>query len=88
MRIKTARISDLRRRTSDLIKAVREEGEVLYVTRHGRPVVVLVEVQAYRALRAQLEELSDLVSLGAAAGEPVRPYDEFLAELGRGASGS
>ena len=88
MGIQTVAVSDLRRRTSDLIKAVREEGEAVYVTRYGRPVVVLVEVQAYRALRAQLEELSDLVSLGAAAGEPVRPYDDFLAELGRGAGRS
>jgi hypothetical protein len=30
----------------------------------------------------RLEELSDLASLEAAAGEPVRPYDEFLTELG------
>jgi len=39
-------ISDLRRRTSDLIKAVRAEGEAVFVTRPGRPVVVPVDVQA------------------------------------------
>jgi hypothetical protein len=39
-------------------------------------------IQVQRALMAQLEDLSDLASLEAAADEPVRPYDEFLAELG------
>jgi len=47
-----------------------------------RPVVVLVDYGEYEALMAQLEDLSDLVSLEAATDEPTRPYDEFLAELG------
>ena len=43
--------------------------------------MVVVDYEEYEALRAQLEELSDLASLEAAADEPVRPYDEFLTEL-------
>jgi prevent-host-death family protein len=75
-------VSDLRRKTSDVIRAVRDEGQVVYVTHHGRPAVVLVDYEGYEALMAQLEDLSDLASLEAAVDEPVRPYDEFLAELG------
>ncbi len=44
--------------------------------------MVVVDYEAYEALMAQLEDLSDLASVEAAADEPVRPYDEFLAELG------
>jgi len=82
MAIKIVPVSDLRRKASDLIKSVREGGEVVYITQHGRPAVVVVDYEEYEALRAQLEDLSDLASLEAAADEPVRPYDEFLTELG------
>jgi prevent-host-death family protein len=81
MATKIVAVSDLRRKTSEVIKAVHEGGEVVYVTQHGRPAVVVVDYEEYEALRAQLEELSDLASLEAAADEPVRPYDEFLTEL-------
>jgi prevent-host-death family protein len=82
MATKIIPVSDLRRKTSDVIKAVQSEGQVVYVTQHGRPAVVLVDYEDYEALMAQLEDLSDLVSLEAAVDEPTRPYDEFLAELG------
>jgi prevent-host-death family protein len=78
-------ISDLRRKTSDVINAIRSGSEVVYVTQHGRPAVVLVDYDYYETLVAQLEDLSDLVSLEAAADEPTCPYDEFLAELGSSA---
>jgi prevent-host-death family protein len=82
MAIKIIPVSDLRRRTSDVIKAVQDGGQVVYITQHGRPAVVVLDYEDYEALMAQLEDLSDLASLEAAVDEPVRPYDEFLAELG------
>ena len=82
MATKIIPVSDLRRKTSDVIKAVQSGGQAVYVTQHGRPVVVLVGYEDYEALMAQLEDLSDLASLEAAADERVRPYGEFLAELG------
>jgi prevent-host-death family protein len=81
MATKIIPVSDLRRKTSDVIKTVQREGQVVYVTQHGRPAVVLVDYEDYEALIAQLEDLSDLASLEAAVDEPARPYDEFLAEL-------
>lgn len=82
MATKIIPVSDLRRKTSEVIKSVREGGQAVYVTHHGRPAVVLVEYEDYEALLAQLEDLSDLASLKASVDEPVRPYSEFLAELG------
>jgi len=83
MTIKIMPVSDLRRRTSDVIKSTQREGEVVYITQHGRPAVVLVNYEWYETLIAQLEDLSDLASLRTAANEAARPYDEFLAELGQ-----
>ncbi len=82
MATKIIPVSDLRRRTSDVIKAVQSGDQVVYVTQHGRPAVVVVGYEDYEALMAQLEDLSDLASLEAAVDEPVRAYDEFLVELG------
>ena len=81
MATKIIPVSDLRRKTSAVIEAVRDGSAVVYVTQHGRPVAVLVDYEHYETLMAQLEDLSDLASLRAAADEPARPYDEFLAEL-------
>ena len=80
MATKIIPVSDLRRKTSDVIKTVRE-GEAVYITQHGRPAAVLGDYDRYEALLSQLEDLSDLASLQAAADEPARPYQDFLAEM-------
>jgi len=82
MAVKIMPVSDLRRRTRDVIQAAQAEDSVVYITQHGRPAVVLVAYDRYETLLAHLEDLSDLDSLQQAAGEPARPYEEFLAELG------
>ncbi len=80
MAVRIVPISDLRRKTRDVIEAAQEEDDVVYITQHGRPAVVLINYERYEALMAHLEDLSDLTSLQKAADEPVRPYDEFLAQ--------
>ncbi len=74
-------VSDLRRKTSDVLKTVREGSDVVYITQHGRPTAVLLDYDQYEALLAELEDLADLASLEEAVDEPSRPYEEFLAEL-------
>ena len=74
-------VSDLRRKASSVIEAVQQGEQVVYITQYGRPAVVLMSYEHYETLMAQLEDLSDLASLQAAANEPARPYDQFLAEL-------
>ncbi|MBK7218345.1 MAG: type II toxin-antitoxin system Phd/YefM family antitoxin [Candidatus Promineofilum sp.] len=86
MTTKIMPISDLRRNAGEVLNAVREDGEVVYITQHGRPAAVLVEYKHYEAMLAQLEDMADLAAIAAAADEPARDYADFLAELGRGES--
>ena len=51
-------ISDLRRKTSDVISAVRDGGDAVYITQYGRPVAVIVDYEQYERLIAQLEARS------------------------------
>lgn len=85
MAVRIMPVSDLRRKTRDVIEAAQNEDEVVYITQHGRPAIVLMDYERYETLMAQLEDLSDLASLREAAGEPARPYEEFLAEMEAGA---
>jgi prevent-host-death family protein len=66
-------VSDLRRKTSDVIKTVRDSGGAVYVTQHGRPVVVMVDYERYEQLMAQLENLSGTADLQTAAAELAHP---------------
>lgn len=81
MSTKIMPISDLRRQTSQIIQTIRDGGDPIYITQHGRPAAVLVDYEAYENLLAQLEDLSDLVSLEAAETETNRDYEAFLAEM-------
>ena len=81
MSTKIMPISDLRRQTSQIIQTLRDGGDVVYITQHGRPTAVLVDYEAYETLLAQLEDLTDLASLEAAKDEPERDYEAFLAEM-------
>ena len=85
MAVRIMPVSDLRRKTRDVIEAAQSEDHVVYITQHGRPAIVLMDYQRYETLMAQLEDLSDLASLREAADEPARPYEEFLAEIEAGA---
>ncbi len=67
MAVRIMPVSDLRRKTRDVIEAARNEDAVVYLTRHGRPAIVLMEYARYERLMAQREDLSDRplgVSLG------------------------
>ena len=48
-------VSDLRRKTSDVIQSVKGTEQVVYITQHGRPAVVLVDYEHYESLMAQPE---------------------------------
>jgi prevent-host-death family protein len=82
MATKIMPVTDLRRDTSRILKSVREDGDVVYITQHGRAAAVLLDYEQYQALLAQLEDLSDLAAIEEVAGETARSYEEFLAEMG------
>ena len=85
MTMRIVPIGELRRQLGRIVRAVHEEGDVVTFTRHGRPAIILVKFEQFAGLLAQLEELSDLADLGAAAGEPERDYEAFLATMGAAA---
>jgi prevent-host-death family protein len=65
-------VSDLRRKTSEVIAAVRDGGDAVYITQYGRPVVVMVDYEHYEGLVAQVEERTDRTGLETAAAEEPR----------------
>lgn len=80
MSTKILPVTDLRRDTSQIMKSVRE-GDVVYITQHGRAAAVLLDYEQYEALMSQLEDLSDLAAIEAVADEPERDYEAFLTEM-------
>ncbi len=76
MATKIIPISNLRRKTSEVIKAVQNGDDVVYVTQHGRPAAVLVNYDRYEILMSHLEDLSDRASLQAADEERARSCEE------------
>jgi prevent-host-death family protein len=63
MTTKIMPVTDLRRQASQIIREIQTEGDVVYITQHGRPAVVLVDYDQYEAMRAELEELGRKSSL-------------------------
>lgn len=53
MSTKIMPITDLRRQARAVIQAVQEDGDIVYITQHGRPAVVLLDYAYYEALIAQ-----------------------------------
>ena len=75
MAVKIVPISDLRRKTRDVIQTAQKSGEAVYITQHGRPIVVLVDYGRYEQLLRE--------SQAAAAPEPPGSYTDYLAGLHR-----
>lgn len=76
MAVKIMPISDLRRKTRDVIQAVQEGNNEVYITQHGRPIVVLVEYERYERLLREAQSV--------AAPPPVAgTYTDYLAGLHR-----
>jgi len=86
MSTKIMPVTDLRRETSAVIRSIREDGDVVYITQHGRPAAVMLDYEQYEALMARAEQQgwpSDYFAdtYGALADDPMtRPaQDKFEA---------
>lgn len=55
MSTKIMPISELRRKTSEVLDELRDKGDEVYVTRYGHPVAVLVNYEHYEQLKEQTE---------------------------------
>lgn len=56
MNTKIMPVTDLRRDTSAVIRSIREDGDVVYITQHGRPAAVMLDYEQYEALLAKAAE--------------------------------
>ena len=61
------------------MKAVLSEPEI--VTRHGKPVSVILPIKDYKELLERVEDAQDIAWLNQANGKPrqYRPLSEYLA---------
>ncbi len=71
MNTKIMPVTDLRRDTSAVIRSIREQGDVVYITQHGRPAAVMLDYEQYEALVAQAEQ----------SGWPPNFFDETYGAL-------
>ena len=74
-------ISDLRRQASATINTLRETGDAVYITQHGRPAAVLVDYERYERLLARLEAVTYQLEQKTAAQESSINYTAHLAGL-------
>lgn len=77
-------VSDLRRKTSDVIDMVREGSDAVYITQHGRPVVVLVDYARYEKLLTRVKVLSEQVEQPTSPKASATSYTTRLAGLHQG----
>jgi len=78
-------VSQARDHLAEVIDEVRRSGEPVYVTRRGRRVAVILDVDAYDRIVEAAEEATDRRELQAARYEDdYLPWDEVKADLGLG----
>lgn len=53
MNTKVMPVSDLRNQAGAVMRGVKEDGDIVYITRHGRPAAVLIDYERYEALLAR-----------------------------------
>ncbi|WP_154674110.1 type II toxin-antitoxin system Phd/YefM family antitoxin [Nakamurella lactea] len=73
-------ISEAKPRMAALVEQADTEDVVL--TRHGRPVAVLLSSRRYEELLERLEDAEDSLSVYQTVDEPVVDAEEFFASLG------
>ncbi len=52
-------VHELRRTLTELLAAMKEQGQDLVVTQNGKPVAVLMDVERYLEMQEAIRELSD-----------------------------
>lgn len=84
MSTKIIPVSNLRRQTSAVLRRIQEDGDIVYITQHGRPTAVMLDYEHYEALLVRAYQQGWPVdyfaqTYGALANDPlIRPdQDEF-----------
>lgn len=72
-------------RSGDLLKQIKKSGGPVFLTRKGRAAAVAIDVKSYRQMRAQIDQLNDIVAIGrgldAAERGAVRPWELAEADM-------
>lgn len=81
-------VSHARARLADVVDQARVEREPVYLTRRGRRIAAVIDVDQLARLEAAAEDLADLMAIEAAraemsqpGGEPI-PWEQVKADLG------
>jgi len=78
-------ISEARERLSEVVSRAEYAHEYTVLTRHGKPVAVVISIDDFRELQAAEDEADLAAARQALANpEPRIPHREILAELGIG----
>ena len=76
-------ISQARENLAEVIESIQRSGEPIVLTRHGRPVAVLLEHAAFELLMAAAEDASDRAALALAREDDDSvPWEQVKVDLG------
>lgn len=76
-------VSQARENLADVIESTQRSGEPIVLTRHGRPVAVVLEHAAFERLVAAADEASDRVALAQAREDDDSvPWEQVKVDLG------
>lgn len=76
-------ISQARENLAEVIESTQRSGEPIVLTRHGRPVAVVLEHAAFERLVAAAEDASDRVALAFARDDDDSvPWEQVKVDLG------
>ena len=66
---------------TEIVNEANAHGEPVYLTNFNEPRAVLIGYEAWEALIERLEDLEDAVLFYTRRDEPIRPIEEFLADM-------
>jgi len=76
-------VSQARENLAEVIESTQRSGEPIVLTRHGRPVAVVLEHAAYERLVAAADEASDRAALAQARQDDDSvPWEQVKVDLG------
>jgi len=76
-------ISQARENLAEVIESTQRSGEPIVLTRHGRPVAVLLDHAAFERLMAAAEDASDRAALALAREDDDSvPWEQVKVDLG------
>lgn len=80
--INTVSITDLKQKTSEVVKRVKLSGQPVVVIQRSEPAAVLIDPDYYQVLERALEDLEDLKAIEERKDEPGIPAEKIAKKLG------